>query len=276
MDVIHTVAELRARLAGEKSVVLVPTMGNLHAGHLALVEEAKRHGACVVASLFVNRLQFEPGGDFDRYPRTLAEDCAKLERAGCHVAFAPDEKELYPEPQEILLAPPKLAEQLCGDFRPGHFQGVVTVVAKLFNIVAPHTAIFGRKDYQQLAVIRALVRQLNYPIAIVGVETVREPDGLALSSRNGYLSSGERTEAVRLNRNLRRIKEKIEAGERDFGALCSFAIKDLTDAGWKVDYVAVRHQRGLALPGPADRDLVVLAAAWLGKTRLIDNLEIRA
>lgn len=276
MDVIHTVAELRARLAGEKSVVLVPTMGNLHAGHLALVEEAKRHGACTVASLFVNRLQFEPGGDFDRYPRTLAEDCAKLERAGCHVAFAPEEKELYPEPQEILLQPPKLAEQLCGDFRPGHFQGVVTVVAKLFNIVAPHTAIFGRKDYQQLAVIRALVRQLNYPIAIVGVETVREPDGLALSSRNGYLSSGERTEAVRLNRNLRRIKEKIEAGERDFGALCSFAIKDLTDAGWKVDYVAVRHQRGLALPGPADRDLVVLAAAWLGKTRLIDNLEIRA
>ena len=276
MDVIHTVAGLRARLEGEPSIALVPTMGNLHAGHLALVEEAKRHGACVVASLFVNRLQFEPGGDFDRYPRTLAEDCAKLERAGCHVAFAPDEKELYPEPQEILLAPPKLAEQLCGDFRPGHFQGVVTVVAKLFNIVAPHTAIFGRKDYQQLAVIRALVRQLNYPIAIVGVETVREPDGLALSSRNGYLSSGERTEAVRLNRNLRRIKEKIEAGERDFGALCSFAIKDLTDAGWKVDYVAVRHQRGLALPGPADRDLVVLAAAWLGRTRLIDNLEIRA
>ena len=276
MDLIHTVGELRKRLGGERSIVLVPTMGNLHAGHLALVEEAKRHGACTVASLFVNRLQFEPGGDFDRYPRTLAEDCAKLERAGCHVAFAPEERELYPEPQEILLQPPKLAEQLCGDFRPGHFQGVVTVVAKLFNIVAPHTAIFGRKDYQQLAVIRALVRQLNYPIAIVGVETVSEPDGLALSSRNGYLSSGERTEAVRLIRNLRRIKEKIEAGERDFGALCSFAIKDLTDAGWKVDYVAVRHQRGLALPGPADRDLVVLAAAWLGKTRLIDNLEIRA
>jgi pantoate--beta-alanine ligase len=276
MDLIHTVGELRARLAGEPAIVLVPTMGNLHAGHLALVAEARKHGSCVVASIFVNRLQFEPGGDFDRYPRTLADDCAKLERAGCHVAFAPDEKELYPEPQEILLQPPKLAEQLCGDFRPGHFQGVVTVVAKLFNIVAPHTAVFGRKDYQQLAVIRALVRQLNYPIAIVGVETVREPDGLALSSRNGYLSSGERTEAVRLNRNLRRIKEKVEAGERDFGALCSFAIKDLTDAGWKVDYVAVRHQSGLALPGPADRDLVVLAAAWLGRTRLIDNLEIRA
>ena len=276
MQVIHTVAELRQRLKGEASIVLVPTMGNLHAGHIALVEEAKSHGKCIVASIFVNRLQFEPGGDFDRYPRTLADDCAKLERAGCHVVFAPDENELYPEPQEILVSPPKLAEQLCGDFRPGHFQGVVTVVAKLFNIVAPHTAIFGRKDYQQLAVIRALVRQLNYPIAIVGVETRREPDGLAMSSRNGYLSSEERTEAVRLNRNLRRIKELAEGGARDFGALCSFAIKDLTDAGWRVDYVAVRNRSGLALPGPADHELVVLGAAWLGRTRLIDNVEFRA
>ncbi|HEX5629783.1 MAG TPA: pantoate--beta-alanine ligase [Usitatibacteraceae bacterium] len=276
MDVIHTVAELRLRLKGEQSVVLVPTMGNLHAGHIALVEEAGKHGTCIVASIFVNRLQFEPGGDFDRYPRTLADDCAKLERAGCHVVFAPDEKELYPEPQEILVTPPKLAEDLCGDFRPGHFQGVVTVVSKLFNIVAPHTAVFGRKDYQQMAVIRALVRQLNYPITIVGVETKREPDGLAMSSRNGYLSSGERTEAVRLNKNLRRIKELVEAGSHDYEALCAFAIKDLTDAGWRVDYVAVRNRSGLAFPGPRDRELVVLGAAWLGKTRLIDNLEIGA
>jgi pantoate--beta-alanine ligase len=276
VDLIHTVGELRARLKGEQSIVLVPTMGNLHAGHLALVEEAGKHGTCIVASIFVNRLQFEPGGDFDRYPRTLADDCAKLEKAGCHVAFAPDERELYPEPQEILLAPPKLAAQLCGAFRPGHFQGVVTVVAKLFNIVAPHTAVFGRKDYQQLAVIRALVRQLNYPIAIVGVETKREPDGLAMSSRNGYLSSAERTEAVRLNKNLRRIKELAEAGSHDFDALCAFAIKDLTDAGWKVDYVAVRQQSGLAMPGPSDHDLVALGAAWLGRTRLIDNVEFRA
>jgi pantoate--beta-alanine ligase len=276
VDLIHTVEELRRRLKGEQSVVLVPTMGNLHAGHIALVEEARKHGKCIVASIFVNRLQFEPGGDFDRYPRTLAEDCAKLERAGCHVVFAPDEKELYPEPQEILVTPPKLAEDLCGDFRPGHFQGVVTVVSKLFNIVAPHTAVFGRKDYQQMAVIRALVRQLNYPVAIVGVETKREPDGLAMSSRNGYLSSGERTEAVRLNKNLRRIKEFVEAGSHDFEALCAFAIKDLTQAGWRVDYVAVRNQSGLAFPGPRDRELVVLGAAWLGKTRLIDNLEIRA
>jgi pantoate--beta-alanine ligase len=276
VQVIHTVAELRARLKGEASVVLVPTMGNLHAGHIALVEEAGRHGSCIVASIFVNRLQFEPGGDFDRYPRTLADDCAKLERAGCHVVFAPDEKEIYPEPQEILVTPPRLAEQLCGDFRPGHFQGVVTVVSKLLNIVAPHTAVFGRKDYQQLAVIRALVRQMNYPVAIVGVDTVREPDGLAMSSRNGYLSSEERTEAVRLGRNLRRIKELAEGGARDFGALCAFAIKDLTDAGWRVDYVAVRNRSGLAPPGPADRDLVVLGAAWLGRTRLIDNVEFRA
>ncbi len=276
MDLIHTVAELRRRLAGEKSIAFVPTMGNLHAGHIALVEEAGNHGTCIVASIFVNRLQVEPGGDFDRYPRTLAADCGKLERAGCHVVFAPDERELYPEPQEILLSPPESARQLCGEFRPGHFEGVVTVVAKLFNIVAPHTAIFGRKDYQQLFVIRALARQMNYPVAIVGVDTVREPDGLAMSSRNGYLSSEERTEAVRLSRNLRRIKELAEGGSRDFDALCAFAIKDLTDSGWRVDYVAVRNRSGLAVPGPADRDFVVLGAAWLGKTRLIDNLEFRA
>ena len=276
MDVIHTVGELRARLKGEASIALVPTMGNLHAGHLSLVEEAKKHGDCVVASIFVNRLQFEPGGDFDRYPRTLERDCEKLGKAGCQVVFAPDEKELYPEPQEILLAPPKAAAQLCGDFRPGHFQGVVTIVAKLFNIVAPHTAIFGRKDYQQLFVIRALVRQMNYPIAIVGVETKREPDGLAMSSRNGYLSSEERTAAVRLNQNLKRIKDLVQGGRRDFKALCADAAQDLTAAGWRVDYVAVRNQSGLAFPGSRDRDLVVLGAAWLGKTRLIDNVEIRA
>lgn len=276
MDRLHTIAELRARLAGEASIVLVPTMGNLHAGHLSLVEAAKRHGRCIVTSLFVNRLQFEPGGDFDRYPRTLERDCAALERAGCHVAFAPDEGELYPQPQEIRVSPPRSAEQLCGEFRPGHFEGVVTVVAKLFNIVAPHTAIFGRKDYQQLIVIRALVRQLNYAIAIVGAETVREPDGLAMSSRNGYLSPGERTAAVQLSRNLRRIKDLVEGGRRDFAALCAGATGDLTAAGWRVDYVALRNAADLAVPCPGERDLVVLGAAWIGGTRLIDNLDIRA
>jgi pantoate--beta-alanine ligase len=198
-----------------------------------------------------------------------------LAEAGCDVAFAPDEQELYPQPQEILLVPPKAAAQLCGEFRPGHFLGVVTVVAKLFNIVAPQTAVFGRKDYQQLFVIRALVRQMNYPIAIVGVDTIREPDGLAMSSRNGYLSSAERTMAVRLNQNLMRIKALAEGGRRDFGALCQGASEDLTAAGWRVDYVAVRNQSELAVPGPGDRDLVILGAAWLGSTRLIDNVEVR-
>ncbi|MGZ5571404.1 MAG: pantoate--beta-alanine ligase [Usitatibacter sp.] len=274
MDVIHTVAGLRARLANEPSVALVPTMGNLHAGHLALVDVAKRHGQCVVASIFVNRLQFEPGGDFDRYPRTLPQDCAKLERAGCHVVFAPDEEEMYPVPQEITVTAPKSAEQLCGSFRPGHFQGVVTVVAKLFNIVAPHTAVFGKKDYQQLHVIRALERQLNFGIEIVGCETVREPDGLAMSSRNGYLTREERAEAPRLSRSLARIKERVEHGERDFATLAAEASADLAAHGWRVDYVELRNRAELSPPDPKERELVVLGAGWLGKTRLIDNLEI--
>ena len=275
MDLIHTVERLRARLANEPRVALVPTMGNLHAGHLALVEEARKHAYCVAASIFVNRLQFEPGGDFERYPRTLDADCAKLERAGCDVAFAPDEREMYPEPQEIVVTPPRLAEQLCGDFRPGHFQGVATVVTKLFHIVRPDTAVFGKKDYQQLHVIRALVRQLNFGIEIVGVDTVRELDGLAMSSRNGYLSREERAEAVRLNRALSGVKAAIEAGDTEYDALVDAAKDELSSNGWRVDYVALRTQSNLAPVGPADRELVVLGAAWLGQTRLIDNLEIR-
>ncbi len=274
MDLIHTVDRLRARLADEPRVALVPTMGNLHAGHLALVGEARKHAYCVVASIFVNRLQFEPGGDFERYPRTLDADCGKLERAGCDVVFAPDEREMYPEPQEIVVAPPRLAEQLCGDFRPGHFQGVATVVTKLFHIVRPDTAVFGKKDYQQLHVIRALVRQLNFGIGIVGVDTVREVDGLAMSSRNGYLSREERAEAVRLNRTLARVKSAIEGGDSGYDALVEAAREELAANGWRVDYVALRTRANLAPVGPADRELVVLGAAWLGKTRLIDNLEI--
>ena len=274
MDLIHSASALRARLKGEPSIAFVPTMGNLHAGHLALVEIARAHGGCVVASIFVNRLQFEPGGDFDRYPRTLEEDCRKLEAAGCHVVFAPDEREMYPDPQEIFVTPPAAANQLCGDFRPGHFQGVTTVVTKLFNIVQPHVAVFGKKDYQQLHVIRALVRQLNFGVAIIGAETVREADGLALSSRNGYLTPEERAEAVRLNRNLKHVRREIQGGSRDFARLAQAATADLAAHGWRVDYVAVRTRGTLAAPGPADRDLVVLGAAWLGKTRLIDNLEV--
>ena len=276
MDVIHTVAELRERLGREPSVALVPTMGNLHAGHLALVAEARKRGKCVAASIFVNRLQFEPGSDFDRYPRTLPEDCAKLERAGCDVVFAPDEREMYPQPQEVMVTPPRLAEQLCGDFRPGHFQGVATVVTKLFHIVRPDVAVFGKKDYQQLHVIRAIVRQLNFGIEIVGVETVREADGLAMSSRNGYLSQAERAEAVRLGRALAGVKSAIEGGSGDYEGLVDAAREELASHGWQVDYVALRTQANLAPVGPADRELVALGAAWLGKTRLIDNLEIRS
>ena len=276
MDILHTAAELRARLAAEPAIAFVPTMGNLHPGHLSLVGLARQHGTCVVASIFVNRLQFEPGGDFDRYPRTLVQDCAALEMAGCHVVFAPDEKEMYPEPQDITVRPPRSAEQLCGAHRPGHFEGVATVVTKLFNIVRPHVAVFGKKDYQQLHVIRSLARQLNYDIRIVGGDTVRDEDGLAMSSRNTYLTAQEREEAVRLHRNLKHIRRSIELGSRDFGRLAEAAVADLGNFGWRVDYVEVRDRATLAPPGPQDRELVVMGAAWLGKTRLIDNLEVEA
>jgi pantoate--beta-alanine ligase len=274
MDLVRTAAELRSRLKNEPSVVLVPTMGNLHAGHIALVEAAKRHGRCVAASIFVNRLQFDPGGDFDRYPRTLDNDCRMLANAGCHVAFAPDEGEMYPAPQEIVITPPKVSEPLEGEFRPGHFQGVATVVAKLFNLFTPQVAVFGKKDYQQLRVIRALVQQLNFGIEIVGVETVRESDGLALSSRNGYLSPTERSEAIRLGRALRGVKDKVEQGATDYDAITRAAAGELASHGWRVDYVALRRRADLMAPAPGERELVALGAAWLGKTRLIDNLEV--
>jgi pantoate--beta-alanine ligase len=274
LDVIHTAAELRKRLKSEPSIALVPTMGNLHRGHISLVDIAHRHGECVTATIFVNRLQFEPGGDFDRYPRTLERDCEMLAQAGCHVAFAPDEKEMYPAPQEMHVTPPKIAFHLEGDFRPGHFQGVATVVSKLFNIVAPHVAVFGKKDYQQLAVIREMVRQLNFGIEIVGAETVREADGLAMSSRNGYLSAEERAKAPQLCRELAKIKEAIAAGAHRYRRHEELAVQALTLAGWNVDYVALRNQSALAVPAPKDNDLVVLGAARLGKTRLIDNMEI--
>jgi len=276
MDVIHSVAELRARLKRETAVALVPTMGNLHAGHLSLVTLARDHGSCIVATIFVNRLQFEPGGDFDRYPRTIEHDLAMLEEAGCNVVFAPGEKEMYPGPQEIRVTPPKVAEQLDGTHRPGHFEGVTTVVSKLFNIVAPHAAVFGKKDYQQLHVIRAMVKQLNFGIEIVAGETVREPDGLAMSSRNNYLSADERKEAVMLSQELAKVKQAIESGSHRQHRHEEMAMAALATAGWKVDYVALRNQAALAPPGAHDTELVVLGAAWLGKTRLIDNMEIRA
>lgn len=273
MQIISTIQELRDRLKSGPSVVFVPTMGNLHQGHLALVRQAREHGRCVVVSIFVNPLQFGPSEDFSNYPRTFEQDCEKL--AGlADVVFAPTVADLYPEPQQVFIEPPPVANELCGAFRPGHFRGVATVVLKLFNIVQPQAAVFGKKDYQQLHVIRAMARQLNLPLEIVAGETLRAGDGLALSSRNGYLSTEERTEAVRLYRNLTFIRESIIAGNLDFPALERAAIADLEAHGWRVDYVSVRAAASLVPAKAGDMNLVVLAAAWLGKTRLIDNLEI--
>lgn len=274
MQVVHTVAELRTALAGQARTALVPTMGNLHAGHVSLVELAKRHGSPVVASIFVNPLQFGPGEDFERYPRTLAADCEKLASAGCDIVFAPDVAEMYPVPQTFAVQPPdSLANDLCGAFRPGHFSGVATVVLKLFNLVQPRVAVFGKKDFQQLRVIRELVRQFNLPIDIEAGETLREADGLAMSSRNAYLGAPERLQAPMLQRELAAFAAAVRAGERDFEALCAAASRRLKMAGWRVDYVALREAETLQAATPASTRLVVLGAAWLGSTRLIDNLD---
>jgi pantoate--beta-alanine ligase len=274
MQIHSAIADLRAALKGRGHVVFVPTMGNLHAGHISLMEQARAHGDTVVASIFVNRLQFGPNEDFDKYPRTFTADCDKLAAAGVDVLFAPTESDLYPEPQEYTVEPPAIQHQLDGEFRPGHFRGVATVVLKLFNIVRPQAALFGKKDYQQLMVIRNMTRQLALPIAIIGGETVRADDGLALSSRNGYLSETERAEAPRLYRELQRIRDAIRNGEADTVRLENAAISVLTAAGWKTDYVAVRQQSDLAIPKSTGIPLVALAASRLGSTRLIDNIEI--
>jgi pantoate--beta-alanine ligase len=273
MDIIPRIADLRARLARETSVAFVPTMGNLHDGHLALMRQAREHGSCVVASIFVNRLQFAPHEDFDQYPRTFEADCDKLRSAGVDVLFAPDEKALYPQPQAFLVEPPAFANILEGEFRPGFFRGVATVVLKLFNIVQPQAAVFGQKDYQQLMVVRQMVQQLALPISIIAGQTARAADGLALSSRNGYLSATERAEAPRLFRTLERLATELRSGRRDFATLEAEAMKKLVQNQWKPDYIAVRNQADLQLPTLTDR-LVIVAAAWLGKTRLIDNLEV--
>lgn len=274
MQIHSAIADLRAALKNRGRVVFVPTMGNLHAGHISLMEQARAHGDTVVASIFVNRLQFGPNEDFDKYPRTFQADCDKLAAAGVDALFAPTEADLYPEPQEYFIEPPGIQNVLDGEFRPGHFRGVATVVTKLFNCVQPDAAVFGKKDYQQLMVIRNMTRQLAMPITIVGGETVRAADGLALSSRNGYLSEAERTEAPRLYRLLNEIRDAIRGGEADTIKLEKSAIAQLDAAGWKTDYVAVRQQSDLAMPQGLDAPLVVLAASRLGTTRLIDNIEV--
>jgi pantoate--beta-alanine ligase len=276
VKVVENIAGLRAELRG-RAVSCVPTMGNLHEGHLALMRIAKRHGDCTVATIFVNRLQFAPTEDFDKYPRTFADDCAKLEREGVDVVFAPDEKEMYPVPQGYKVAPPAaLGDIVEGEFRRGFFVGVCTVVLKLFNVVQPQVAVFGKKDYQQLRIIQNMVAQLALPITIVPGETSRADDGLALSSRNNYLSAAERMEAPRLYRMLKKTARSIASGGHDYPRLEQEAMAELRNYKWVSDYVAVRRQADLQPPAPGDRDLVILAAARLGNTRLIDNIEVAA
>ncbi len=274
MEVISSVAALQQRLSNEASVAFVPTMGNLHEGHLDLVRIAHQHAKCVVVSIFVNPLQFGANEDFGKYPRTLQADCDKLMACGVAVVFAPSEADLYPQSQQVTVEPPSIAQELCGAFRPGHFRGVATVVLKLFNIVQPQVAVFGKKDYQQLHVIKQMVEQLNVPVKIVGAETMRASDGLALSSRNQYLNPVERTEATFLYLMLMEIQQALKRGAKDYAHLEGKAVNALVSHGWQVDYVAIRSQATLLPPAAGERDLVILAAVKLGKTRLIDNIEV--
>src|ERR1700733_1894211 len=275
MRIAHTIAELRAMLAAGPPPALVPTMGGLHQGHLSLVRIAKGLGRPVVGTIFVNRLQFAPTDDFDRYPRTLSRDIELLEAEGCDILFAPSEGEMYPEPQSYVVSPPpELANMLEGQFRPGFFSGVCTVVLKLFNIVQPGFAVFGKKDYQQLLVIQRMVGQLALPIEVIGGATIRESDGLAMSSRNVYLSSAERAEARELQATLRRTAAAIRSsGSLEWRGLQQAAIDALATRGWTPNYVAIRRRDNLLEPS-AGAPLVVLAAGTLGTTPLIDNLEI--
>ncbi len=275
-----TVAELRAwvqgcRQRGER-IALVPTMGNLHAGHIKLVTEARALGARVVVSIFVNPTQFGPNEDFERYPRTLDEDCRQLREAGADAVFTPSVAEVYPGGHQVVtrIEVPQVSEGMCGAARPGHFAGVATVVAKLFNMVQPNVALFGCKDYQQLQVIRRLVRDLCFPIEIIGVPTVRETDGLAMSSRNGYLTAEQRAQASMLYQILSETRAAIAGGSREYAALEQVAMARLAGAGFAPEYVCVRDAVLLAVPTAADDELVILAAARLGNTRLIDNLTV--
>ncbi|HEX8955812.1 MAG TPA: pantoate--beta-alanine ligase [Burkholderiaceae bacterium] len=279
MKIISTIEELRDQLRGQLRTAFVPTMGNLHEGHLSLMRLARKHGDPVVASIFVNRLQFGPNEDFDKYPRTFQSDVEKLEKEGVYVLFAPTEKDLYPEPQEFRVRPPDgLGNMLEGEFRPGFFGGVTTVVLKLFSCVQPRVAVFGKKDYQQLMIVRNMSRQFALPTEIIAAETWRAEDGLALSSRNGYLSTEERAEAPNLYRLLKQVAGEVHGGALDAAKLEKQAMEELVGRGWQPDYVSIRRRMDLEPPSADDmrqKDaLVVLAAAKLGTTRLIDNLEI--
>jgi pantoate--beta-alanine ligase len=283
MQTLDSIAQLRRALEGQNSVALVPTMGNLHAGHLDLVKLAKQQATCVVVSIFVNPLQFGANEDLANYPRTLAADCEKLQAAGADIVFVPTVAEMYPDfdgqdlKQSITVQLPAVANDLCGASRPGHFAGVATVVLKLFNLVQPQVAVFGKKDYQQLFIIREMVKQLNLAITILAADTVREPSGLAMSSRNGYLSSAEKAQSSQLRAELVSLSEQIkQQGRRaNFSSLEQAAALNLQRHGWQVDYVAIRAASNLQAASAEDTDVVVLAAAKLGTTRLIDNLSLK-
>ncbi|WP_353154365.1 pantoate--beta-alanine ligase [Herminiimonas fonticola] len=279
MKIISCIDELRDHLRGQLRTAFVPTMGNLHDGHLSLMRLARKHGDPVVASIFVNRLQFGPNEDFDRYPRTFQADVEKLEKEGVYILFAPTEKDLYPEPQEFRVQPPNdLGNTLEGEFRPGFFSGVTTIVLKLFSCVQPSVAVFGKKDYQQLMIVRNMSKQFALPTEIIAAETYRAEDGLALSSRNMYLSAEERAEAPELFKNLNAVANEVRSGHLDIFQLERQAMADLSQRGWKPDYISIRKRSNLQPPSAGDmaqgEKLVVLAAAKLGATRLIDNLEI--
>lgn len=281
MQILTTVAELRAWRTQAGFTAFVPTMGNLHAGHIALCHAARAQAAAqagkVIVSIFVNPIQFGPNEDLSKYPRTFDADCEKLRAASVDAVFHPGVEELYPHgPQQYFVEPPELQNRLCGEFRPGHFRGVATVVTKLFNLVQPDVAVFGKKDYQQLKVIEGMVRDLNMPVQIVGLDTERAEDGLALSSRNGYLSEQERAEAPQLRRTLEGIRADVQAGEHDYAALSARASAALDARGWKTDYITIANQTDLLPATAEDRKLVVLAASQLGRARLIDNLEFDA
>ncbi len=279
MKIISSIEELRDQLRGQLRTAFVPTMGNLHEGHLSLMRLARRHGDPVVASIFVNRLQFGPNEDFDKYPRSFQADVDKLEKEGVYVLFAPTEKDLYPEPQEYRVRPPDdLGNILEGEFRPGFFTGVTTVVLKLFSCVQPKVAVFGKKDYQQLMIIRNMSKQFALPTEIIAAETWRAEDGLALSSRNGYLTEAERAEAPVLYQTLNEVAQEVRDGNTNILEIERRAMEKLAKRQWSPDYVSIRKRDNLQAPSASDfaqnAELVVLTAAKLGNTRLIDNLEI--
>jgi pantoate--beta-alanine ligase len=282
MQVVHSSKALKEALKNHPKIAFVPTMGNLHAGHIQLVNIAKQQAECVVVSIFVNPLQFDSAIDLEKYPRTLAADCKLLEKAGATIVFAPTIEEMYPDfdgkslNQTMVITPPPIADTLCGASRPGHFAGVATVVAKLFNLVQPDIAVFGKKDFQQLMIIRALVKQFNFAIEIVAADIVREANGLAMSSRNGHFNAQQKEEAAQLNQALNIAIKTVKSSQSDFSTIEKQTTEQLTKQGWQVDYVSIRDALSLKPAQEGDVQLVILAAATLANIRLIDNIEFCA